>query len=358
MSRQISFKPEPSSHFERNSPAGGGEEKHSRRAAAAGRANSPFPELFAGARRRGFALLIAAGLGQGAALAAMALLMKSGLDRAFAGAVSGASGQNYFLFAFLGLCAFAAGALKWFAHIEAERIGQSYAHALRMRLFRRLVAAGAQPKGKRGAVLLRLSGDLTPLRLWVSRGLAQLIVSGLTMAMAVAALASINWRIAIAVAITLGAAAAASMAISGRLGDKTAGARRERGKLANRAAAVIDDGEAARERKAARDERRRLRRLSRGVRDALLERAYYTGALRAIAESGGAFAGIAAMAVGIGLTTGAALGPGSVMSAVFVAGVLAPHAHAASRSLEYWTASVVARKKQIELFKRLSREAK
>lgn len=328
----------------------------SRRSPKEDRSIGPFPELFAGARRWGFARLIAAGLGQGAALAAMALLMKSGLDRAFAGA--GAAGQGLFLFGLLGLCALAAGALKWFAHVEAERIGQSYAHALRMRLFRRLVAAGAQPKGKRGAVLLRLSGDLTPLRQWVSRGLAQLMVSGLAMAMAIAALASINWRIAAAVAITLAAAAIASIAISGRLGDSTAGARRQRGRLANRAGAVIDDGETPRERKAAREERRRLRKLSRGVRDALLERAYYAGLLRAIAESGGAFAGIAAMAVGVGLSTKAALSPGSVLSAVFIAGVLAPHAHAASRSLEYWTASVIARRKQIELFERLSRGAK
>lgn len=356
MSRLTSSRQEPNSHSERNSPDVGADDASTRRRSDSDQTIGPFPELFAGSRRWGFARLIAAGFGQGAALAAMALLMKSGLDRAFAGA--DAPGNAYLLFGMLGLCALGAGALKWFAHVEAERIGQSYAHALRMRLFRRLVAAGAQPKGKRGAVLLRLSGDLTPLRQWVSRGLAQLIVSGLTMVMALAALASLNWRIAAAVAITLAAGAILSIVISGRLGDSTAGARRQRGKLANRAGAVIDDGETPRERKAARDERRRLRRLSRGVRDALLERAYYAGALRAIAESGGAFAGIAAMAVGVGLSTREAMSPGSVMSAVFIAGVLAPHAHAASRSLEYWTASVVARRKQIELFERLAREAK
>lgn len=358
MSRQTFIRPEPSSHSEGGSGAGGAAKTSLRRSAARESAESPFPELFTGARRRGFALLIAAGFGQGAALAAMALLMKTGLDRAFAGVASGDSRRTYLLFASLALCALAAGVLKWFAHVEAERIGQSYAHALRMRLFRRLVAAGAQPKGKRGAVLLRLSGDLTPLRQWVSRGLAQLIVSGLTMAMAIVALAWINWRIAAAVAITLGVAAASSIALSRRLGDTTADARRQRGRLANRAGEVIDDDEPASKSPNARDERRRLRRLSRGVRDALLDRAYYAGALRAIAESGGAFAGIAAMAAGVGLTTSAVLSPGSVMSAVFIAGVLAPHAHAASRSLEYWTASIVARRKQIELFERLSRATK
>ena len=66
--------------------------------------------------------------------------------------------------------------------------------------------------------MLRLSGDLTPLRQWVSRGLAQLIVSGLTMVLAIAALASLNWRIAAAVAVMLAAAAILSIAISGRLG--------------------------------------------------------------------------------------------------------------------------------------------
>lgn len=334
-------------------PDAGGPQKGRRR-----EESDPFPELFAGDRRRGFAVLIVAGLGQGAALAGMTLLMKAALDRALMGAEAPGSQPAGVLLGALAACAGAAGLLKWLTHVEAERIGQSYAHALRMRLFRRLVAAGAQPKGERGAVLLRLSGDLTPLRQWVSRGISQLLVGGISITLALAALASIDWRIAAVVAITIGAAAAVSIPLGDRLGDTTADARRQRGKLADRASATIDDAPPASEREAEREARRRLRRASRGVRDALLDRALYAGALRAIAESAGAFAGVAAIIVGAGLTARGALSPGSVMSAVFIAGALAPHAHAMSRAFEYWTAAKVARKKQVELFERLSPERK
>lgn len=319
------------------------------------RKNSPFPELLAGDRRRGFAALIAAGLGQGAALGGMTFLMKAGLDRALAQSSADAAGLSApAIFAGLAIAAGAAGLLKWYAHVEAERIGQSYAHALRMRLFRRLVAAGEQPKKKRGAILLRISGDLTPLRQWVSRGISQLIVSGLAAALGLSALAWINATIAAAVAITLALAAVGSLMISRKLGQSTEDARRRRGKLANQTGEAISESDAEAEGRSTREARRLLRRTSRKVRDALLGRAVYAGALRAIAESAGALAGVAAIVAGVGLTARAELNPGAVMSAVFIAGALAPHAHAMSRSLEYWTAAQVARKKQIELYERLT----
>jgi ATP-binding cassette subfamily B protein len=319
------------------------------------RKSGPFPELLAGDRRRGFAALIAAGIGQGAALGGMTFLMKAGLDRALAHpSADGAALSAPVIFAGLAIAAGAAGFLKWFAHVEAERIGQSYAHALRMRLFRRLVAAGEQPRKKRGAILLRISGDLTPLRQWVSRGISQLIVSGLATTLGLSALAWINAAIAAAVALTLLFAAFASLLISRKLERSTADARRRRGKLAKQTGETISEADAFMEGRPAREARRLLRRSSRKVRDALLGRAVYAGALRAVAESAGAFAGVAAIVVGVGLTARADLSPGAVMSAVFIAGALAPHAHAMSRALEYWTAAQVARKKQIYLYDRLA----
>ncbi len=350
MNRSTSTRRAPRSHSEgAPAPAAGGEGPPARAANDLGE-NNPFPDLFAGERRRSFAVLVAAGLGQGGLLAGMALLMKSGLDRAFAGADAPASASAILLFAALSLGAALAGGLKWLAHVEAERFGHSYAHALRMRLLRKVVAAGAPPKARRAAVLLRVSGDVTPLRLWVSRGLSQLIVGGLTITLAIAGLALIDWTIAAAVGVTLAAASIAALSLTRRLGDKTAETRRRRGQFANAADRSISAAQEPKSAHSLRDERRRLRRVSRRVRDAHLDRAAYTGALRAIAESGGALAGVAAMAVGAGLTAGGSLSPGSVMSAVFLAGVLAPHAQAVSRSLEYWTAAVVARRKQRELF--------
>lgn len=321
------------------------------------RARETFPDVFAGRRRRGFALVIAAGIGQGVVWAGISLMMKAAFDRVSGGG-AGSGRDALLLFLALAIASGAAGILKWLAHVEAERVGQSYAHALRMRLFRRLVAAGGTSRSRRGAVLLRLTSDMTPIRQWVSLGLSQLIVSTLTIMLAVGALAYIDWRIAAAVAAMLALAGTASVLLSRRLADATAAARKSRGRLANAAGERIVNPLAPAAPADARAERRKLRKLSRRVRDSLLDRAYYAGAMRAIATTGGAMAGIMALGIALAAPPGAPISAGALLSAVFIAGVLAPYAHDASRSLEYWTAAKIAREKQLELFRRLSKGEK
>jgi len=316
---------------------------------------NPFPDIFAGRRRRALFLLIAAGVGQGCVFAAISILMKAAFD-AFASNAPGAGDKALLIFSALVACGVAAGLLRWFAQIEAERIGQSYAHALRVRLFRRLVDAGGSPQSRRGAVLLRLTSDMTPIRQWVSLGLSQLIVSLLTMALAIGALAVIDWRIAAAVSIVLASGAGVSIIISRRLAQATASARTSRGRMANAAGdTIVNPADAP---ASGRKARRKLRKLSRQVRDSLMERAYHAGAIRAVATSAGAMAGIMALGVGLAAPSGQPLSAGALMSAIFISGVLAPYAHDASRALEYWTAAKIAREKQLELFRRLSKGEK
>lgn len=315
----------------------------------------PFPDIFAGRRRRALTLLIAAGVGQGCAFAAVSILMKAAFDN-YAQAASGAGASSMLIFGALVGCVVAAGVLKWIAQVEAERVGQSYAHALRVRLFRRLVEAGGSRQSRRGAVLLRLTSDMTPIRQWVSLGLSQLIVSTLTIALAIGALAVVDWRIAAAVSAVLALGAGASIILSRRLAQATASARVSRGRLANAAGDTAANPAEGRE--GGKKARRKLRKLSRQVRDSLMERAYHAGAIRAIATSGGAMAGIVALWVGMAAPFGRPLSAGALMSALFISGVLAPYAHDASRALEYWIAAKIAREKQLELFRRLSKGEK
>lgn len=336
----------------RSPPAGEAEQHAPPRRRMAARRHDPFPEIFAGRRRRGLFILIAAGIGQGAVWAGISLMMKTAFDGFFTGArPPGGDAGGALLFAALAACALAAGLLRWLAHVEAERVGQSYAHAMRMRLFRQLIEAGGTRRSRRGSVLLRLTSDMTPIRQWVSLGLSQLIVSTLTIVLAIAALAFVDLRIAAAIAATLALAAAVSILLSRGLGGATAAARLSRGRLANAAGDSAVKPSATDARKA----RRKLRKLSRQVRNSLMERALYAGAMRAVATSGGAMMGIAALGVGLVATSGEPISPGALMSAVFISGALAPYANDASRCLEYWTAAVVAREKQLELFRRLAK---
>lgn len=322
------------------------------------RARDPLPDVFTGRRRRGLALVIAAGVGQGAVWAGLGVLMKTAFDRVAADGWAGAGRDAVLIFLALAIGGVAAGLLKWLAHVEAERVGQSYAHALRMRLFRRLVEAGGTRQSRRGAVLLRLTSDMTPIRQWVSLGLSQLIVSVPTIALAVGALAYIDWRIAAPVSAMLLVAGAASVLLGRKLAEATVAARKSRGRLANAAGERIVNPADAAAPQDKRAERRKLRKLSRRVRNSLLDRAYYAGAMRAIAAGSGAMAGILALGAALAAPPDAPISAGALLSAVFIASVLAPYAHDASRSLEYWTAAKIAREKQRELFRRLARGEK
>lgn len=59
----------------------------------------------------------------------------------------------------------------------AERLGQAYAAALRVRLYRHLAGSSARGLGRRrsGGLALRFVGDLAAVRGWVGRGIAHLI---------------------------------------------------------------------------------------------------------------------------------------------------------------------------------------
>ncbi|GAB4223603.1 MAG: ABC transporter ATP-binding protein [Kiloniellaceae bacterium] len=311
------------------------------------------PALFSGSRRRDFALLLVNGALQAAAAVATALLVRSGFDALITTGAGGEGLQGMLVVGGLIGIAAASAALRFREHLDAERVGQSYVHALRVRLYRHLlrIGPGSADKISRGAVTLRFVGDLTALRRWVSLGLARLLVGGVVIFLALAALAVIEPVIALSVGTGVAVAALLGLGLGNRLQASTREVRRRRGHLA----ALLTDRLAhlhlvqafGQERR----EAERFKNLSRRLKGAFVTRARAIGLLRALAEAGAAAAGLAALLVGAQLVALGAASPGAVVAAMLVAGLLAPRLQELGRIYEYWTAAVIAREKQERLLR-------
>ncbi len=311
------------------------------------------PSLFSGARRRDFVLLVLNGAVQAAGAVGTALLVQSGFDGLLRSGVGGAGPHGLLIVGGLVGIAAVNAALRYREHLDAERVGQSYVHALRVRLYRHLLrlGPGVSSKVSRGAVTLRFVGDLSALRRWVSLGLARLLVGGVVIFLALAALAVIEPVIALSVGAGVALAALLGLGLGNRLQATTREVRRRRGHLA----ALLTDRIAhlhlvqafGQERR----ESERFKNLSRRLKTSFVDRAKAIGLLRALADAGAATASLCALLVGSQLVVLGAASPGAVVAAMLVAGLLAPRLQELGRIYEYWTAAAIAREKQERLLR-------
>ena len=309
------------------------------------------PKVLSGKRRLRFAALVANGVCQAATAVGMALLVKHGFDSLISSraplTLAAALAFGGGLIATILLTAW----LRWRSQLDAELLGQSYIHAVRMALFGHIARIGAEGTRQmsRGAIVLRFIGDLTALRQWVSLGLARLTVSGLAALLAIGALSFVEPVVAMAVAVAVVVASLLALVIGPRLRVRTRESRRRRGRLAamlNDRVAHIGVVEAfGQERK----ELKRFGRLSRRLRSALVERARVVGLLRALSEASGSFASACALLVGAAQVALGQASPGAVVAAMVVSGLLAPRLQDLGRVYEYWNGAVIAREKQMQL---------
>jgi ATP-binding cassette subfamily B protein len=310
------------------------------------------PPLFSDSRRRDFTLLVMNGALQATGAVATALLTRDGFDRLITG---GGAVSVPFIMVVGGLIGIAAGVawLRYREHLTAERLGQSYVHAVRMRLFRHLLHIGPGVVGRlsRGAITLRFVGDLSALRRWVSRGIARLLVGGVVIVFSLVALTLIEPTLAAAVGAGVAAAGLLSLGLGNRLQAATRAVRRRRGRLAahltDRLAHLHLVQACAQEQR----EAARFKMLSRRQMAAFLRQARTVGLLRSLADAGASAASLAAFVVGAQLVALQMASPGTAVAAMLVAGLLAPRLQELGRIYEYWTAARIAREKQERLLR-------
>ncbi len=145
---------------------------------------SAAPAPLGDGRRGRFAGLVALAFGQAAAMAAAAVATRA----VFSAMHEGLSPLGPALA--LAAAALALALCRWGGRWAAAGLGQDYAAAVRLAVFRQLSRMPAEAVAARrsGGLTLRFTGDLAALSGWVSRGLAPLLAAAVALPAAFAAL--------------------------------------------------------------------------------------------------------------------------------------------------------------------------
>jgi ABC-type multidrug transport system fused ATPase/permease subunit len=308
-------------------------------------------------RRRGpFARLVLNGLLQAAAIIGAMLLVRHAFNVMLNPAFDDPEVHLFdmrevwqvALFA-LGLlvCTGAAALLRMAERVDAERLGQSYVHRIRLRLYDSMArfAPRALSRQSTGAVALRFVGDLNALRRWVSLGLARIVVAAVVVPSTLGFMAWLDPWLALGCALVLGVGLIGNLLLGPRMHTTVAEARRRRGHLAAnitekiRAFAVLQAFDQVHA------ERGRFSRHSRRLRDAMVDRARSSGQMRMITE------GATAVSMALVLSQGALevfwglTSAGNVVAALAVVGFLVGPLRGLGRVHEYYQAARVSREK-------------
>ncbi|MDQ3767330.1 MAG: ABC transporter ATP-binding protein/permease [Actinomycetota bacterium] len=299
------------------------------------------------------AALVGNGLAQAGAAVATALLVEHVFSAVLVPGGSPTGMQVASVSAGLAAAVCASAWLRGREQVDAERLGQAYVHELRIILFEKLTSSSARAVQQRsqGATSLRFIGDITALRRWVSLGLARLVVAGTMISGALTVLAVISPALAAVIGVVLMVGGAVSLFVGARLRIASRAARRRRSHLAANVTEKIGAVAVVQAFGQQDHERHRVRRQSKKLRRAMVERARVTGHLRSVTEG---TAGIASAAVVIaGMTGGASTG--TVAGAMTIVGLLVLPLRDLGRVQEYWHNAEVSKGKIEEFLARPTR---
>lgn len=325
----------------------------------AGRQRVRMPHTLGGVRRRLMLLLVLAGFGQAVCVVGFALLVHGAAYRITHGGEIASDPDRSAIYTHVagyapttlavGLVTSACATVLFRAAGEplAERLAQSYVHSVRMRLFDHVAGSEAGGPFRRtvGVTVLRFTGDASALRLWISKGVAPLLVDGVFVACALVILTVIAPGIgALSAAMIL--LAAATVALFGRrLRERVRETRRNNGRLAAFVNERVAHTAVMQSLGRVEQERRLMRRRSREYGRAMVCQARLTGAMSATAEACGI--GILLIVVTVGLVTGTTWE--TLASLLTVANFLGGPLSSLVRVQEHWQQSRVARRRIAEL---------
>lgn len=311
------------------------------------------PRLLRNGRPQLLAVLVAVGLGRAAVALGTAYLVGSAFSSLLGSDASG--GTITALGLGLAVLAGVGAALTAAERVLAEKLGQSYVHAVRMKLFGQVTRTPARDAATRstGASAMRFTGDLSAVRQWVSLGISRLAVALPLITVCLAGLVVVSVPIALGVTAVLLGGMAITLWQNRRLRAATRVARRQRGRMASHVTEHVAHSAVMQAFGQERSELRSVRRRGGKLREAMVERARAIGQVRATAEATVALAagGVVVLAVAGGQ------GAGPAAAAVAIVGYLVGPVRDLSRVGEYRTGSGVAMEKIAEVLSRPRRSA-
>ncbi|XVX21037.1 ABC transporter ATP-binding protein [Actinomycetota bacterium] len=302
-------------------------------------------------RRRDLVAVLAIGILQAIALVAFILMLGRIVDSLQVTEVGAAAQRSYELsLAMCGGMAVAAvllGVLRAAEFTIAEKAGYEVVRVLRMAMYAHLqrMMPGQLRHRARGGLLLRLTGDLSMLRMWLSRGYLEGLVAVIVLTAGIGVVVWLNVWIALAMVAALALTAALSLGSGKAMRAATRTMRRRRSLLIgnideqiNSLAVVQTGGRTA-------GEYARLSRQNDSLNRALGRVAELRGRLRGIATFGASLVTVAVLAIGLVEVRSGTATIGDVVAAVIVARYLARPIRILGLAHDYWHRGQVSRAK-------------
>ena len=191
---------------------------------------SALPKIAGNGRGKGIAKVAALAVGQAVAAGTAAFSTRD----IFAAMRDTPQMTPYLPLTLVALAGVAIAGLRISERVVAEKVGQSYASDLRLKLFSHFsrMPVGYVDQRRQGSVSLRFVGDLAAVRNWVSLGIARLISALIVLPIATIVLFLLNPTLGLAAAIPIGLGLITMALIAPRLGDIHRRLRSRRGGLA------------------------------------------------------------------------------------------------------------------------------
>lgn len=305
------------------------------------------PRIFGAGRRKIFLSLALIGLSQAVTVIAMSMFLSRSL-------ASGSSPGSLPATAVAGLVA--AGivvlVLRAFERAQAERLGQLYIIACRSRLFKALsdLPLRGGPKFRYGIMMTRMITDLTSMKNWIAWGVAKLVVAAFTSTGAIIALYMLSPELTVQAGLVLAALLGVGLIAAVIYKSKVRLARRLRGRLA----ASVGELAPARSLPAhfgrLEFERSRLKSQSKDMTDALVQRSFVAGFMRALSDLVLPLT-LAAAALGANYVTGGTtLSIGTLAAGLFLIALASAPLRDVMLALEFRANFHIGREKLIAAF--------
>lgn len=254
-----------------------------------------------------------------------------------------------FALGLLGITGFAAW-LRYIERIDAERLGQAYIHEVRITVFDRMSRFAPRALSGRttGSSMLRFVGDLSAIRRWISLGLARIVVSAIVTIISISVLAFIDIYLAICAIFILSLGLGMNLRMGPHIHQVITEARRRRGHLAGNINEKIRSYIVIQAFNQRVRERKRFKKHSSRLSDAMINSAAASASMRIINEGATALSMAAILSVGAFLVFQEQTTAGNVVAAMAVVGFLSNAFRDLGRVHEYLQAYRVSKTKIIE----------
>jgi ATP-binding cassette subfamily B protein len=293
------------------------------------------------------ATILAVGLANAASVLLLIVLLRRILQTLEVDPGSVGSLTNIFGVTSLVIVVLVHSTLDGFEFSLPETISFTAVHRLRLKVEAHMLGMSARQiqHRSRGSLILRMTGDLTMLRTWFSRGLSRAITAGISAVACIGAIATISLSLAAAVTLCFALGSFLALRIGRQLQRLTARVRRKRSLLTSIIDEQVNTLAVIQIAGRTKGELSRLSHQSHNLTHSLMREARTRGLLRGISSASGWLALCLVIAIGGSQIAAGQADLSSILVAVIATRLIQGYVRALGLAHEYWRRAQVSRRK-------------